>query len=170
MTEFAFYKTSNFRVDETFYVLVQKALEKNLNSVVIFETKEALKDISIMLWSKKPESFLPHSIERDNLSNDSPIYLTTREDNPNKSQIIFSPEGALVKKSKNWKLLLNKVKLHAHKKHNFKNMLMKNKKINYIRNEIKTVQGDKERALGRYLDRRHMVGFDLFEKQFIRLE
>lgn len=103
MTEFAFYKTSNFRVDETFYVLVQKALEKNMNSVVIFETKEALKDISIMLWSKKPESFLPHSIERDNLSNDSPIYLTTREDNPNKSQIIFSPEGALVKKSKNWK-------------------------------------------------------------------
>ncbi|MBL08197.1 MAG: hypothetical protein CML96_03945 [Rhodobiaceae bacterium] len=103
MTEFAFYKTSNFRVDETLYVLVQKALEKNLNSVVIFETKEALKDISIMLWSKKPESFLPHSIERDNLSNDSPIYLTTREENPNKSQIIFSPEGALVKKSKNWK-------------------------------------------------------------------
>lgn len=103
MTEFAFYKTSNFRVDETFYVLVQKALEKNLNSVVIFETKEALKDISIMLWSKKPESFLPHSIERDNLSNDSPIYLTTREENPNKSQIIFSPESALVKKSKNWK-------------------------------------------------------------------
>ena len=103
MTEFAFYKTSNFRVDETIYVLAQKALEKNLNSVVIFETKEVLKDISIMLWSKKPESFLPHSIERDNLSNDSPIYLTTREDNPNKSQIIFSPEGVLVKKSKNWK-------------------------------------------------------------------
>ena len=103
MTEFAFYKTRNFRVDETFYVLAQKALEKNLNSVVIFETKEVLKDISIMLWSKKPESFLPHSIEKDNLSNDSPIYLTTREDNPNKSQIIFSPEGVLVKKSKNWK-------------------------------------------------------------------
>ena len=27
----------------------------------------------------------------------------------------------LVKKSKNWKLLLNKVKLYAHKKHNFNN-------------------------------------------------
>ena len=39
------------------------------------------------------------------------------------------------------------------------------KKINYIKNEIKTVQGgDKERALGRYLDRRNMIGFDLFEK------
>ena len=43
------------------------------------------------------------------------------------------------------------------------------KKIDYIRNEIKTVQGDKERALGRYLDRRHMLSFDLFEKTFLRL-
>ena len=103
MTEFAFYKTSDSRVDEAFYVLAQKALERHLNSVVIFETKEALKDISIMLWSKKPESFLPHSIERDNLGNDSPIYLTTKEDNPNKAEIIFSPEGVLIKKSKNWK-------------------------------------------------------------------
>ena len=43
------------------------------------------------------------------------------------------------------------------------------KKIDYIRNEIKTVQGDKERDLGRYLDRRHMLSFDLFEKTFLRL-
>ena len=44
--------------------------------------------------------------------------------------------NAIAAKSKKWKLLLNKVKLHAHKKHNFKNYLMKNKKINYIRINI----------------------------------
>ncbi len=43
---------------------------------------------------------------------------------------------AIVNMSKKWKLLLNKVKLHAHKKHNFKNKLMKNKKVNYIRINI----------------------------------
>ena len=43
---------------------------------------------------------------------------------------------SIVKKSKNWKLLLNKVKLHAHRKHNFNNKLMKNKKVNYIRINI----------------------------------
>jgi allantoicase len=43
---------------------------------------------------------------------------------------------AIVAKSKKWKLLLNKVKLYAHKKHNFKNNLMKNKKINYIKVNI----------------------------------
>ena len=41
-----------------------------------------------------------------------------------------------MKKSKNWNLLLEKVKLHAHKKHNFNNKPMKNKKINYIRINI----------------------------------
>ena len=45
-------------------------------------------------------------------------------------------EKSIVNKSKRWDLLLNKVKLHAHKKHNFKNKLMKNKKVNYIRINI----------------------------------
>jgi len=44
--------------------------------------------------------------------------------------------SVIVAKSKKWKLLLNKVKLYAHKKHNFKNNLMKNKKINYIKINI----------------------------------
>ena len=43
---------------------------------------------------------------------------------------------AIVNNSKKWKLLLNKVKLYAHKKHNFKNNLMKNKKVNYIKINI----------------------------------
>ena len=38
--------------------------------------------------------------------------------------------------SKKWKQLLNKVKLKAHKKHNFRNKLIKKNKINYIRINI----------------------------------
>ena len=42
----------------------------------------------------------------------------------------------IVNRSKKWKLLLNKVKLYAHRKHNFQNKLMRNKKVNYIRINI----------------------------------
>ncbi len=42
----------------------------------------------------------------------------------------------VVKKSKKWNFLLDKVKLHAHKKHNFNNKQMKKNKINYIRINI----------------------------------
>ena len=43
---------------------------------------------------------------------------------------------SIINKSKKWKFLLKKVKLHAHKKHNFKNTLMKKNKINYVRINI----------------------------------
>ena len=43
---------------------------------------------------------------------------------------------SIINKSKKWKFLLNKAKLQANKKHNFRNKLMKNKKINYIKINI----------------------------------
>ena len=56
----------------------------------------------------------------------------------------------IIDRSKKWKLLLNKVKLHAHKKHNFQNKLMKNKKVNYIRINIFPDGGiSRIRAFGR---------------------
>ena len=42
----------------------------------------------------------------------------------------------IVKKSSKWSYILNKSKLYAHKKHNFQNKIMKNKKINYIKINI----------------------------------
>ena len=60
------------------------------------------------------------------------------------------PAKTIVDRSKKWKLLLNKVKLHAHKKHNFQNKLMKNKKVNYIRINIFPDGGiSRIRAFGR---------------------
>ena len=56
----------------------------------------------------------------------------------------------IVVRSKKWKLLLNKAKLNAHKKHNFQNKLMKNKKVNYIRINIFPDGGiSRIRAFGR---------------------
>ena len=42
----------------------------------------------------------------------------------------------LINKSKNWNFLINKSKLYANRKHNFKNKLMSNKKINFIKINI----------------------------------
>ena len=42
----------------------------------------------------------------------------------------------IVNQSKKWRSLLEKVKLKAHKVHKFKNNLMKNNKINFIRINI----------------------------------
>ena len=43
---------------------------------------------------------------------------------------------SIIAKSNKWKTILNKAKLRPHKKHNFKNTLIKGTKINYIRINI----------------------------------
>jgi allantoicase len=42
----------------------------------------------------------------------------------------------IISKSKKWKILLNKTKLKAHKKHNFNNKLLKKTMVNYVRVNI----------------------------------
>ena len=44
--------------------------------------------------------------------------------------------NSIVKKSSKWKTLVNKAKLHPHKKHNFKIKTPKTNKVNYIRINI----------------------------------
>ena len=55
-------------------------------------------------------------------------------------QGIFIPKklsnNSIVKKSNKWKTLVNKAKLHPHKKHNFKIKTPKTSKVNYIRINI----------------------------------
>ena len=46
------------------------------------------------------------------------------------------PSSSIVKNSNKWKFLMNKVNLSANKTHNFKNKLMKNNKINFIKINI----------------------------------
>ena len=55
-------------------------------------------------------------------------------------QAIYIPNNktssSIIKNSKKWKILLDKVKLSANKTHIFKNRLMKNNKINYVKINI----------------------------------
>ena len=71
-------------------------------------------------------------------------------------QAVYFPgkisSNSIVKKSSKWKLLLNKVKLSANKKHNFRNRLMSKNKINYIRINIFPDGGiSRFRAMGRVI-------------------
>ena len=59
---------------------------------------------------------------------------------------------SIVKKSNKWKLMLNKVKLKANKKHTFKNKIMLKNKINFIRINIYPDGGiSRIRAFGKVL-------------------
>ncbi|MEC7380952.1 MAG: DNA polymerase III subunit chi [Pseudomonadota bacterium] len=100
MPEFIFYKTAPLEVEKTLYSLVDKALRKEFNSILIFEDEEKLRLVDEFLWTYKQDSFLPHLKIGDALDTELniPIYLTTKDENPFNARIFFSIDGYIPEK------------------------------------------------------------------------
>ena len=69
MSEIFFYKLKNSSSELFLTSLIEKSLDNNWNSVVIFDSTERMEEINDLLWSYKDTSFLPHGSENDENSN-----------------------------------------------------------------------------------------------------
>ncbi|MBS9778333.1 MAG: DNA polymerase III subunit chi [Gammaproteobacteria bacterium] len=66
------------------YRLVEKAYDQKLNTLVVAADEEQLKILDKLIWSAKPERFIPHEIISDSLEKPfAPILLTDTIDNSN---------------------------------------------------------------------------------------
>ena len=103
MSEIFFYKLKNSSSELFLTSLIEKSLDNNWNSVVLFDSIERMEEINDLLWSYKDTSFLPHCSENDENSKFHRVYLTCKEENPNDSKVIFSIDGLLIKNINSWK-------------------------------------------------------------------
>ena len=103
MSEIFFYKLKNSSSELFLTSLIEKSLDNDWNSVVLFDSIERMEEINDLLWSYKETSFLPHGGENDENSKFHRVYLTCKEENPNDSKVIFSIDGLLIKNISSWK-------------------------------------------------------------------
>ena len=97
MTQIIFYSTAPFQVEKTLFTLLEKSLEKGNKSLLLFKDKEKCLSINEQLWTYKQNSFLPHISEDDQIYDniDVPVYLSTKNENPFKAELLFSIDGFL---------------------------------------------------------------------------
>ncbi len=97
MTQIIFYSTSPLQVEKTLFALLEKSLEKGNKSLLLFKDKEKCLSINEQLWTYKQNSFLPHISEDDQIYDniDVPVYLSTKNENPFKAELLFSIDGFL---------------------------------------------------------------------------
>ncbi len=97
MTQIIFYSTAPLQVEKTLFALLEKSLEKGNKSLLLFRDKEKCLSINEQLWTYKQNSFLPHISEDDQLYDDIdiPVYLSTKNENPFKAELLFSIDGYL---------------------------------------------------------------------------
>ena len=92
MTQIIFYSTAPLQVEKTLFALLEKSLEKGNKSLLLFKDKEKCLSINEQLWTYKQNSFLPHISEDDQIYDniDVPVYLSTKNENPFKAELLFS--------------------------------------------------------------------------------
>ena len=102
LPEIFFYKLKNTSSELFLINLIEKSINNNWNSVVLTDNIERMEEINDLLWTYNETSFLPHGSQNDKNSEHHKIYLTCEEENPNKSNIIFSIDGILINNMKSW--------------------------------------------------------------------
>ena len=75
-------------------VILEKTLERGWRACVQTVDDLRLKALDDLLWTCKPESFLPHATMRDGKASAQPILLTTSSDNANAAALRVYVEGA----------------------------------------------------------------------------
>jgi len=97
VTQIIFYSTAPLQVEKTLFALLEKSLEKGNKSLLLFKDKEKCLSINEQLWTYKQNSFLPHISEDDQIYDniDIPVYLSTKNENPFKAELLFSIDGFL---------------------------------------------------------------------------
>ena len=102
MSEIFFYKLKNTSSEIFLTSLIEKSIDNEWNSVVLFDNIERMEEINDFLWSYKDTSFLPHGSQNDKNPELHRVYLTYEEENPNDSHVILSIDGLLIKNINLW--------------------------------------------------------------------
>ncbi|MDB5395302.1 MAG: polymerase subunit chi [Rhodospirillales bacterium] len=95
MTEVRFYHLQRQRLEDVLPALLEKARERGHRIVVQAGSPERVKALDALLWTYRPESFLPHgSGPAAATAPDQPIWLTANEENPNAADVLVLVDGA----------------------------------------------------------------------------
>ncbi len=94
MTEVSFYHLQREPLERALPKLLEKALERGMRVVVKAPTQDRVESLNGVLWTYRPDSFLPHGTAADGHSPEQPVYLTAKEENPNGATLLVLVDGA----------------------------------------------------------------------------
>jgi len=93
-TEVLFYHLERQPLESVLPTLIEKTVERGWRAVIEVGNAERVQALNALLWTYKPESFLPHGSAADGAEDQQPVYLTSTPDNPNGATVRFLVEGA----------------------------------------------------------------------------
>lgn len=94
MTEVRFYHLTRFSLERALPDLLEKCLGRGWRAVVQVAEEGRVEPLAKDLWAGRSDSFLPHGTAKDGAAESQPIWITAKEERPNKAEVLFLAEGA----------------------------------------------------------------------------
>lgn len=88
--EVSFYCLTILPIPKAAPRLIEKIYYSDQRLVIITEDEEMMKTIDDGLWVYSTKHFIPHATVSDEHPADQPIYITTKQENPNEATIMMS--------------------------------------------------------------------------------
>lgn len=94
MTEVAFYQLQRAPLEAVLPRLLERTLAANRRALVLAGSAERVEALAGLLWTYRPDSWLPHGTVKDGAASDQPVWLSETDDNPNGASYLFLTDGA----------------------------------------------------------------------------
>lgn len=94
MSEIGFYHLQRQSLEEVLPKLLEKVLERGQRALVLAASAERVSALDAHLWTYEERGWLPHGTQREGSPAEQPIFLTTREENPNAADVLVVVDGA----------------------------------------------------------------------------
>ncbi len=106
LTEIRFYHLRTTTLERALPQILEKALAAGERIVVVAGSPERVESLNAALWTYNDRSFLPHGSVKDGFAEDQPIWLTTKEENPNGATMLVLTDGATSSDVSSWRSVI----------------------------------------------------------------
>lgn len=93
MAEVGFYHLLSTPLERALPKLLERARARGYPIVVRAGSAERVAELDSVLWTYEEASFLPHGTARDGRAAAQPIWLTERDENPNRATMLVLLDG-----------------------------------------------------------------------------
>lgn len=88
-----FYHLQTWPLEKALPPLLERALGAGFRAVVLAASDERVEALASLLWTFRADSWLPHGTLKDGQAVDQPIWLGTRDENPNGANLMVLTDG-----------------------------------------------------------------------------
>lgn len=94
MTDVRFYHLQKQTLDQALPQILEKAFKADNRIVVRMADDKEIERMNTLLWTYKPEVFLPHGSKKNGQADKQPIWLTDKDENPNQADVLVLTQSA----------------------------------------------------------------------------